>query len=195
MLRITHQASHYFFPLKTKFQCNRQHNHVPKNRDGFPGGLSVGSKSFQFCPTLCNLMDCWLPGFSVHEDSPGKNTEWVAVSSSRGIFLTQGLNPGLLHRHKSSWGCRVRHDWATEHATRAELSTQLGFLFFWHHILSVFMIAFETILRQVIHCQIALLSSGLILLFIFEEGERCFIITRQINKPSKSYSMTLSLTF
>ena len=52
------EASHYFFPLKTKFQGNRQHNHVPKNRDGFPGGLSVGSKSFQFCPTLCNLMDC-----------------------------------------------------------------------------------------------------------------------------------------
>ena len=57
------------------------------------------------------------------------------------------------------------------------------------------MIAFEIILRQVIHCQIVLLSSGLILPIIFVEGERSFIITRQINKPSKSYSMTLSLTF
>ena len=29
-------------------------------------------------------------------DSPGQNTEWVAMSSSRGIFPTQGWNPGLL---------------------------------------------------------------------------------------------------
>ena len=28
----------------------------------------------QSCPTLCDLMDCSLPGSSVHEDSPGKNT-------------------------------------------------------------------------------------------------------------------------
>ena len=28
----------------------------------------------QLCPTLCNLMDCSLPGSSVHRDSPGKNT-------------------------------------------------------------------------------------------------------------------------
>ena len=28
----------------------------------------------QSCLTLCNPMDCSLPGFSVHGDSPGKNT-------------------------------------------------------------------------------------------------------------------------
>ena len=28
----------------------------------------------QLCPTLCNPTDCSLPGFSVHGDSPGKNT-------------------------------------------------------------------------------------------------------------------------
>ena len=28
----------------------------------------------QSCPTLCNPMDCSLPGCSVHGDSPGKNT-------------------------------------------------------------------------------------------------------------------------
>ena len=26
------------------------------------------------CPALCDLMDCSLPGFSFHGDSPGKNT-------------------------------------------------------------------------------------------------------------------------
>ena len=28
----------------------------------------------QSCPTLCDAMDCSLPGFSVHGDSLGKNT-------------------------------------------------------------------------------------------------------------------------
>ena len=28
----------------------------------------------QLCPTLCDPMDCSLPGSSVHGDSPGKNT-------------------------------------------------------------------------------------------------------------------------
>ena len=43
------------------------------------------------CPTLCDPMDCSLPGFSVHWDSPGRNT---GVGCH---FLLQGSNPGLLH--------------------------------------------------------------------------------------------------
>ena len=35
----------------------------------------------QSCPTLCNPTDYNLPGSSVHEDSPGKNMEWVAMPS------------------------------------------------------------------------------------------------------------------
>ena len=47
----------------------------------------------QSCQTLCDPVDCSLPGSSVHGDSPGKNTgvkkkkrilEWVAMPSSRG---------------------------------------------------------------------------------------------------------------
>ena len=45
--------------------------------------------------TLCDPMDCSLPGSSVHGDSPGKNTGCYALL--QGIFPTQGLNPGLLH--------------------------------------------------------------------------------------------------
>ena len=36
----------------------------------------------QLCVTLCNPKDCSPPGTSVYEDSPGKNTEWVATPSS-----------------------------------------------------------------------------------------------------------------
>ena len=40
-------------------------------------------------------MDCSLPGFSVHGILQARILEWVAMSSSRGIFPTQGWNPCL----------------------------------------------------------------------------------------------------
>ena len=44
----------------------------------------VQSKSLQSCPTLCNPMDCSLPGSSVHGILQARILEWVAVPSSRG---------------------------------------------------------------------------------------------------------------
>ena len=49
------------------------------------------------CPTLCNPMDCKLPGSSIHGDSPSKNTGMGCHALLQGIFPNQGLNPGLLH--------------------------------------------------------------------------------------------------
>ena len=43
-----------------------------------------------------DLMDCGLPGSSVHEDSPGKNTGVGCHFLLQGSFPTQGSNPGLL---------------------------------------------------------------------------------------------------
>ena len=51
----------------------------------------------QSCLTLCDLMDCSPPGFSVHGDSPGEYTGVGCHVLLQGIFLTQGSNPGLLH--------------------------------------------------------------------------------------------------
>ena len=51
----------------------------------------------QSCLTLCNPMDCSPPGFSVHGIFQARILEQVAISSSRGIFPTQELNPHLLH--------------------------------------------------------------------------------------------------
>ena len=51
----------------------------------------------QSCLTLCNPMDCSLPGSSVHEILQARILEWVTIPLSRGVFLTQGLNPGLSH--------------------------------------------------------------------------------------------------
>ena len=58
--------------------------------------LCMHAKSLQSCPTLCNPMDCSLPGSSVYGDSPGKNTGVGCRVLLQGIFLTQGLNPRLL---------------------------------------------------------------------------------------------------
>ena len=51
----------------------------------------------QSCPTLCDPKDSSPPDFSVHGDSPGKNTGMVSHALFQGIFLTQELNQGLPH--------------------------------------------------------------------------------------------------
>ena len=37
----------------------------------------------QSCPTLCDPMDCSLPGSSVHGISQARILEWIAISFSR----------------------------------------------------------------------------------------------------------------
>ena len=47
--------------------------------------------------TLCDLMVYSPPGFSVHRDSPGKNTGVGCHALLKGILPIQGWNPGLPH--------------------------------------------------------------------------------------------------
>ena len=54
----------------------------------------------QLCLTLGHPMDCSPPGASVHGDSPGKNTGVGCRALLRGIFPTEGLNPGLPHHRQ-----------------------------------------------------------------------------------------------
>ena len=52
-----------------------------------PGRLkSIESESevVQLCPTLCDLMDCSLPGLSIHVIFQARVLEWVAISFFRG---------------------------------------------------------------------------------------------------------------
>ena len=56
---------------------------------GFPGGAS-GKEDIEkrkkvkwLCPTLCDPIDCSLPGSSIHRIFQAKFLEWVAVSFSR----------------------------------------------------------------------------------------------------------------
>ena len=64
----------------------------------------------QLCPTLCGPMDYSPPGSSVHGILQARVLEWIAMPSSRGIFLTWGSNPShlcLLYADslpRSHWG-------------------------------------------------------------------------------------------
>ena len=55
------------------------------------------SEVAQSCPTLCGSVDCSPPGSSVRGILQARILEWAAISFSRGVFPTQGSNPGLLH--------------------------------------------------------------------------------------------------
>ena len=56
------------------------------------------SEVAQSCLTLSDPMDCSLPGSSVHGIFAGKSPGVGCHSLLQGIFPTQELNPGLLHR-------------------------------------------------------------------------------------------------
>ena len=53
-------------------------------------------KVTQSCLTLCNPMDCSLPGSSFRWDSPGQNTGVVRHFFLQGIFPNQGSNHTIL---------------------------------------------------------------------------------------------------
>ena len=68
-----------------------------KNTDRYSTCCAVRCLVAQSCSTLCNPMDCSLPGSSVHGDSPGKHTGVDCHALLQRIFPTQGSNPGFPH--------------------------------------------------------------------------------------------------
>ena len=68
------------------------------------------SEVAQSCPTLCDPIDCSLPGSSIHGIFPGKSTGVGCHFPLQGIFPTQGSNPGLLHCRQMLY-C-LSHQWS-----------------------------------------------------------------------------------
>ena len=94
-------------------------------RESVGRGLTSFSTSVMLClvaqsyPTLCNPMDCSLPGSSVHGDSLGKNARVGCHALLQGIFPTQGSNPDLSHCRQiqiSRTAGRFCTIWATREA-------------------------------------------------------------------------------
>ena len=52
----------------------------------------MNAKSLQLNPTLCDPVDCSLPGSSVHGILQARILKWVAMSSSRVSFLPRDPN-------------------------------------------------------------------------------------------------------
>ena len=56
-------------------------------------GCEKESEVAQSCPTLCDLMDCSLPGSSVHEIFQARIMEGIAISFSRGSSQPRDRTP------------------------------------------------------------------------------------------------------
>ena len=59
-------------------------------------GFRLSQWVHHLCSTLCDPMHHSPPGSSVHGIFQARMLEWVAISFSGGIFLTQGSNLCLL---------------------------------------------------------------------------------------------------
>ena len=66
---LTEKPGQMFWPT----QCIFYYNYIV---------AAVAAKSLQSCPTLCDPMDCSLPGFSIHGILQARTLEWVAISFS-----------------------------------------------------------------------------------------------------------------
>ena len=73
-------------------KINKNFKTMIKNHENMKFKKNVKVKVTQSCPTLCNPMD-----YIVHGILQARILDWVAVLFSRGIFPTQGSNPGLSH--------------------------------------------------------------------------------------------------
>ena len=74
------------------------------------------SEVTQSCPTLCDPMDCSLPGSSVHGIFQAIVLEWIAISFSGDL-----PNPGIKPRDQTRVSCTVDRRftiWATREATK-----------------------------------------------------------------------------
>ena len=54
---------------------------------------AAAAKSLQSCPTLCDPMDCSLPGSSVHGTLQARVLEWVAIAFSRTNLPVHSISP------------------------------------------------------------------------------------------------------
>ena len=99
-----------------------------KNKLNFETSVSLCLVTYS-CPTLWNPMDYSPPDYSVHGDSPGKNTEMGCHFLLQGISPTQELNPNWPSISTGSSSLDSTKPWLTEYADARSPDTQ-GWLFY-----------------------------------------------------------------
>ena len=77
------------FLVEALFLAKSYHNlHLPVSshgrrvKDPYGATFECEREVAQSCPTLCDLMDCSLPGSSVHGIFQARVLEWVAIAFS-----------------------------------------------------------------------------------------------------------------
>ena len=73
----------------------------------------------QSCPTLCNPMNCSLPGSSVHGIFQTRVLEWVAISFPRGSFQRRDWTP--VYREYKHYEERVKNQEVNVTNQRSEI--------------------------------------------------------------------------
>ena len=74
----------------------------------FSGKVKGEGEVAHSCPTLCDPMDCSLPGFSIHGILQARILEWVTISFSRGSSRPRDQTwvSGIGGRHFNLWATR-----------------------------------------------------------------------------------------
>ena len=86
--------------------------------------LQWTSEVAQSCPTLCDPMDCSLPGSSIHGIFQARVLEWVAISFSRGSSQPEDRTQvsHIAGRRFAVWATReslfLSTDWNSFHTSR-----------------------------------------------------------------------------
>ena len=78
---MSHKSKH-IMSAPHESQLRKRKKRKDKQKEGWKA--EEESEVAQSCPTLCDPMDCNLPGFSVHGIFQARVLEWVAISFSRG---------------------------------------------------------------------------------------------------------------
>ena len=82
-----------------------------KKQKGNESESESESEVAQWCPTLCDPMDCSLPGSTIHGIFQARVLEWVAISFSRRSSWPRDWTRvshmvGIVGRHFTVWATR-----------------------------------------------------------------------------------------
>ena len=111
-----------FLLLKTCVKWKINHFRRKENTLDF---LCMPAQSLKSCLTLCDAMDCSLPGSSVHGILQGKNTGVGCHALLQRIFLTQGSNLHLLCLLHLPHHRQILYCWTTRESPVTDIPMQI----------------------------------------------------------------------